>query len=140
MDARVQLLRAVENGPGVEVALGVVHDLQENFSLARQAHAALGERFLQTAGAIMGVDSFAGGNSMCGSGHDSARGFRGQGPLFANNRMPRLKSLRKSRVRFQLHGTFSCAVLLRLLSVDSQEWLSYPTFSAVAEFSFSDAG
>jgi hypothetical protein len=73
VDARVELLRAIENRSGVEMALGVVHHLEENFSLARQADAALGEGFLETAGAVMGVDSLAGGNSMCCGGHDSAR-------------------------------------------------------------------
>jgi hypothetical protein len=72
MDARVQLLGAIENRSGVEVALGVVHDFEKNFSLARQAHASLGERLLQAARAIVGVNSLAGRDSMCGGGHDSA--------------------------------------------------------------------
>ncbi len=42
MDARIEFLRAIEDGAGIEVALGVVHHLEHDFSLARQAHAALG--------------------------------------------------------------------------------------------------
>ena len=71
--ARVQLLRAVEDGTGVEMTLGVVHDLEQDFSLPSEAHAPLGEGFLQAAGALVGVDSFAGRDSMCGGGHDSVR-------------------------------------------------------------------
>jgi hypothetical protein len=73
VDARVELLRAIENGAGVEMALGVVHDLEKNLSLARQAHAPLGESLLEAAGAVMGVNSLAGGDSMCCGGHDMAR-------------------------------------------------------------------
>ena len=72
MDAGIELLGAIENGAGVEMALGVVHHFEQNFSLARQAHAALCEGRLQAAGALMGVDSLAGGDSMCGGGHDSS--------------------------------------------------------------------
>jgi hypothetical protein len=32
-----------------------------------------GESFLQTAGALMGVDAFAGGYSMCSGGHGAVR-------------------------------------------------------------------
>ena len=66
---------ALDHAPDVDVemALGVVHHLEQNFSLARQAHAALGEGLLQTAGAVMGVDTFACGDSMCCGGHDSVR-------------------------------------------------------------------
>jgi hypothetical protein len=73
MDARVKLLRAVQNGAGIEMALGAVHHLEQNFSLTGQAHAAFGEGFLQAAGALMGVDSLAGGDSMGCGGHDSVR-------------------------------------------------------------------
>ena len=73
VDARIEFLRAIENGAGVEVALGVVHDFEQDFSLARQAHAALFEGLLQAAGALVGVDALAGGDSMCGGGHDSVR-------------------------------------------------------------------
>ncbi len=101
MDARVEFLRAIENGAGIEMALGVVHDLEENFSLAREADAALGEGFLQAAGALVGVDAFAGGDSMCCGGHDSVRetaarsetrpGPQGLKPIFFSNSMSRLK-------------------------------------------------
>ena len=73
MDARVEFLRAIQDGAGIEVALGIVHDLEQDFSLAREAHSALGEGFLQAAGALVGVDSLAGGNSMYCGGHDSER-------------------------------------------------------------------
>ncbi len=73
MDAGIELLGAIENGAGVEMALGVVHHFEQNFSLARQAHAALGESLLQAAGALMGVNSLAGGDSMCRGGHDSVQ-------------------------------------------------------------------
>ncbi len=73
VDAGIEFLRAIENGAGVEMALGVVHHLEENFSLARQAHAAFCEGLLQAAGAIVGVNALAGGNSMCCCGHDSVR-------------------------------------------------------------------
>jgi len=55
------------------MALGAVHDLEENFPLARQAHAALCEGLLQAARALVCVYSLAGGDSMCGCGHDSVR-------------------------------------------------------------------
>ncbi len=74
VDAGIELLRAIENGAGVEMALGVVHDLEEDFSLARQAHAAFCEGLLQAAGALMGVNALSGGNSMCCRGHDSVQG------------------------------------------------------------------
>jgi len=65
VDARVELLRALKNGAGVEVTLGFVHHLEEDPSLACQAHAALFKRCLQASGTLMRVDAFAGGNSMC---------------------------------------------------------------------------
>ena len=65
----IDLLRAVENRAGVEMALGVVHHLKDYFSLARQTRAALGKRFLEAARALVCVDAFAGGNSMGGCGH-----------------------------------------------------------------------
>jgi hypothetical protein len=55
------------------MAFSVVHDLEKNFSLARQADTAFGEGFLQATGAIMGVYSLAGGDSMCCSGHNSVQ-------------------------------------------------------------------
>src|SRR5712675_2019068 len=71
MNARVEFLGAIEDSAGVEMALGVVHDFQEDFALPGQSDATLGQRFLQTARAVVGVDSLAGGNSMCGGGHGS---------------------------------------------------------------------
>jgi len=46
MNARIEFLRAIENGASVEMAFRVVHYLEENFSLARQAYAALGQGLL----------------------------------------------------------------------------------------------
>jgi hypothetical protein len=71
VDARVEFLRSIEDGARVEMALGVVHDLENHFPLARQAHASLGEGFLQAARTVVGVNAFAGGNPMCCGGHDS---------------------------------------------------------------------
>ena len=73
MDSRIDFYGAIEDGAGIEVALGAVHHLENYFSLAREANALLGERFLQTAGAFVGVDAFAGGDSMCGGGHGAMR-------------------------------------------------------------------
>ncbi len=73
MDAGIEFLRAIENGAGVEMALGAVHDLEENFPLARQAHAALCEGLLQAARPLVCVYSLAGGDSMCCGGHDSVQ-------------------------------------------------------------------
>ena len=60
MHAGIDFLGAFEDGAGVEVALGVVHDLEEDSSLAGEADAALFESGLQAAGALVGVDAFAG--------------------------------------------------------------------------------
>jgi hypothetical protein len=68
VDARVEFLSAIEDRSGVEVALGVVHDLENNFSLAGEADAALGEGIVEAAGAGVGVDAFAGGDAMGGGG------------------------------------------------------------------------
>jgi hypothetical protein len=69
MNARIDFHGAVEDRAGVEVALGAVHDLENNSALAREADAAFGEGFLKAAGTRVGVDAFAGGDSMCGGGH-----------------------------------------------------------------------
>jgi len=72
MYAGIDFLGAFEDGAGVEVAFGVVHYFEQNFSLARQAYAALFQGGLKAAGALVRVDAFAGGDSMCGcGGHDS---------------------------------------------------------------------
>lgn len=73
VDARIELLRAIKNRVGVKVAFGVVHDFKQNFSLARQAHAALRERLLQSTGTLVRVDALARGNSMCCRGHTTVR-------------------------------------------------------------------
>ena len=103
--ARVKLLRAVENRVCVQVALGVVHDLEENFSLSGEADAALGQGFLQAAGADVGVDALAGGDSMCGGGHVCVRAaaqrpglsFRAERGI--SLRFPRAKRKRDSSLR-----------------------------------------
>ncbi len=45
VDVGIELLRAIQDGSGIEVALGIVHHLQQDFSLPRQAHAAPGQGF-----------------------------------------------------------------------------------------------
>ena len=67
----IDFLRSFENGAGVQVAFGVVHDLKQDFSLAGEAHAAFFQRGLQAAGGRVRVDSFAGGDSMCSWGGHS---------------------------------------------------------------------
>ena len=69
MDSRIDFYGSIEDGASIEVALGAVHHLENDFSLAREANTPLSESFLQTAGALVGVDAFAGGDSMCGGGH-----------------------------------------------------------------------
>jgi hypothetical protein len=81
MDAGVEFLGAFEDGAGVEVAFGVVHDGEEDFALAGEADAAALEGFLEAAGALMGVDAFAGGDAMCGGGHDECS-IREKGALY----------------------------------------------------------
>ena len=71
MHAGIDFLRSFENGAGVQVAFGVVHDLQQDFSLAGEAHATFFQRGLQAAGARVRVDAFAGGDSMCSWGGHS---------------------------------------------------------------------
>ena len=68
MNARVDFLGAFQNGAGVEVAFGIVHDFEQDFSLAGKANAALFEGGLEAAGALVRVDALAGGDSMCGGG------------------------------------------------------------------------
>jgi len=91
---RVDFLGAVEDGAGVEVALGVVHDLEQDFSLAREAHAALCESCLQAAGALVGVDAFAGGDSMCGYGHEGRGAPRSAKNFFGDLAMKQFASAR----------------------------------------------
>jgi hypothetical protein len=69
MHAGIDFLGAIENRSGVEMTFGVVHHLKQHFSLAREANTALFERSLKTARALVSVDSFSGGNSMCGGWH-----------------------------------------------------------------------
>lgn len=71
VNVRVEPLRTLENRPGVEMLLGAIHDLEQNFALACQAHAALFERLLQAPGAFVSVDSLSRRDSMCCRGHDS---------------------------------------------------------------------
>lgn len=73
----IEFLRAFEDRSGIEVAFGAVHYAKQDFSLARQADAALFQGFLQTAGAFMGVDAFSGRDSMCVGGHGELGNQRG---------------------------------------------------------------
>jgi len=84
MNAGIDFLRAFEDGARVQVAFRLVHDLEQDFSLAREAHAAFFESGLQAAGALVRVDAFTGGDSMggcgghvaCGRGYLSRYGYR----------------------------------------------------------------
>jgi hypothetical protein len=69
MDSRIDFYGSIEDGTGIEVTLGAIHYLENNFSLSGEADTLLGKSFLQPAGALVGVDAFAGGDSMCGGGH-----------------------------------------------------------------------
>ena len=60
MNAWIDFLRAFEDGAGVEVAFSVIHYFEQNFSLAREPHAALFKCGLEAAGALVRVDAFAG--------------------------------------------------------------------------------
>ncbi len=71
MDAGIDFLGPFENGAGVQVAFGVVHDLEQDFSLAREAHTTLFESGLEAAGPLVCVNPFAGGDAMCGCGGHS---------------------------------------------------------------------
>ena len=84
--AGIDFLGAFEDGAGIEVAFGVVHDLEQDFSLAGEAYAALFESGLQAAWGLVGVDAFAGGDSMCGcGGHDGCSGRPRNGEGSANS-------------------------------------------------------
>ena len=85
MHAGIDFLRTFENGAGVQVAFGVVHDLEQNFPLSREAHAALFESGLQAPWTLVGVDAFPGGDSMCGCGGHFLYGVR-QAPETARSR------------------------------------------------------
>ena len=70
MNAGIDFLRAFEDGAGIEMAFGIIHYFKQNFSLAREAYAALFEGRLETSRALVRVDAFAGRDSMCGGrGH-----------------------------------------------------------------------
>ena len=93
MYAGIDFLGAFEDGAGVEVAFGVVHYFEQNFSLSREAYAALFQGGLKAAGALVRVDAFAGGDSMCGcGGHDSFSGCRNRGKSYLKfDRRPECK-------------------------------------------------
>jgi hypothetical protein len=65
MDLRIDALRALENGAGVEMALGTVHYLKKDTALARETDPALRKSGLQAAGGSVRVDALAAGNSLC---------------------------------------------------------------------------
>jgi hypothetical protein len=64
VDAGINFLGALEDGPGVQVLLGIVHYFQQNAALACDADSAFGKGGLKTAGPGMGVQSFAAGYTM----------------------------------------------------------------------------
>ena len=63
MNARIDFLRALENGIGGQVLLGLVHDFEQHAPLARQPHAAPLERRAQPARLGVRVQPLAGGNA-----------------------------------------------------------------------------
>ena len=55
MDPGVHLLRAFENGAGVQMALGVVHHLKQDAALAREADTAFRESRLKASTGHVGI-------------------------------------------------------------------------------------
>ena len=55
VDAGVHLLRALENGAGVQMALGVVHHLKQDATLACEADAAFRESRLKASTGHVGI-------------------------------------------------------------------------------------
>ena len=74
VNAGIDFLRAFEDGAGIQVAFRVIHDLEQDFSLTREAYAALFESGLKAAGALVRVDAFTGRDSMRGRGGHLACG------------------------------------------------------------------
>ena len=63
-DIRIDLLRPFENFPGVEMLRRAFHYLKHHATLACQANAPSAELALETAGRLMNIDTFTGGNAM----------------------------------------------------------------------------
>jgi hypothetical protein len=59
MDVGIDFLGAFEDGSGVEVLIGIVHNLDENAALTGETDFFGRECGLQAAGTLMSVDSFA---------------------------------------------------------------------------------
>jgi hypothetical protein len=77
VNLRVDALRPLEDCAGIEMALGAVHHLKQDAALAREAHSALGESGLQSAGRVVSVDTLTTGNSLCvGRSHVKYRGTK----------------------------------------------------------------
>lgn len=68
MDGGIDLLGAAEDLVHVEMALGVVHDLEKNAALASEADAALTQRLLEVAGGFGGVETLSARDPACGNG------------------------------------------------------------------------
>ena len=66
VDFGADLLGTVEDLVDVEMGFGGVHDLKDDATLASEADAALAKSFLEMAGGLGGVDTFATGNAMRG--------------------------------------------------------------------------
>jgi len=66
VDGWVHFLGAFKNLVDVEVLLGVVHDFENDATLASEADSLFAEGFLQVAGGFSGVDAFTGRDSVCG--------------------------------------------------------------------------
>jgi hypothetical protein len=64
MHVLVQFLGALEDLIDVEMLFGVVHDLEDDAALAREADAAVAKGLLEMAGGLDGIDAFAGRDAM----------------------------------------------------------------------------
>jgi hypothetical protein len=67
-DVGVKLLRAFQYLIRIEMPWGAFNHLQQCLALASEANAALAELVPETAGRLVIVDAFAGGDAMCGRG------------------------------------------------------------------------
>jgi hypothetical protein len=64
MNAWIDFLGAFEDGSGVQMLVGAIHDLHENTTLASEPDFLGGERGLQPTGPLMSVDPFAAGDAL----------------------------------------------------------------------------
>jgi hypothetical protein len=64
----INLARPLEDRAGVQMTFRAVHHFQQDPPLLREPHPTLAQRSMKAAEACVRVDSFAGGDSMCGRG------------------------------------------------------------------------